>query len=145
MPAPNLTDAEVHAVMEEDRRDKLLRAIYDDGRYPPGAYIFVQDGLEFTNKMVDSPDRPPPRHVTGRELCEGLRELALRRWGMLARAVLNQWNIRGTRDFGEIVYFLVEFDQMATQESDTIADFDEVFDFDEAFDSYMIPLDAEDE
>ena len=34
------------------------------------------------------------RHVSGRELCWGLRDFALERWGLLARVVLNSWRVR---------------------------------------------------
>lgn len=128
--------------MEEERRDQLLQAIWDDGRYPPAAYAFVQEGFEYTNEVIGAAGQRESRHVSGQELCQGLRTLALRRWGLLAKTVLDHWNVHRTRDFGEIVYFLVRFDRMATQESDSINDFDDVYSFDDAFDSYLIPLDA---
>ncbi len=74
------------------------------------------------------------RHITGRQLCWGLRDLALNRWGMLARTVLESWNIRGTRDFGRIVFGFIELDMMRKQQDDRVEDFDDVFDFRDAFD-----------
>ena len=55
--------------------------------------------------------------------------------------VLKGWNIRRTRDFGEMVFLLTGIGLMGKQESDHIEDFDEVYDFNDAFGSYDIPLD----
>jgi len=74
------------------------------------------------------------RHVTGRELCWGLRDFALQRWGMLARTVLESWNVRRTADFGRIVFGFIEYDMMQKQPGDTETDFEDVYSFDEAFD-----------
>jgi uncharacterized repeat protein (TIGR04138 family) len=130
--------------MKTDLHQKLLKAIQADGRYPPAAYEFLHEGLAYTTRQVygDSAS-DEPRHVTGRQLCEGLRDLALQRWGALARLVLNRWNIYRTRDFGEMVYFLIDLGVMGKRDSDRIEDFDDVYDFREAFDSYTIPLDRQ--
>jgi uncharacterized repeat protein (TIGR04138 family) len=73
------------------------------------------------------------RHVGGRELCWALRDYAVHRWGMLARLVLESWNITTTADFGRIVFGFIEFDLMQKQEDDSIDDFTDVYSFDEAF------------
>ncbi|RME36334.1 MAG: hypothetical protein D6788_11810 [Planctomycetota bacterium] len=73
------------------------------------------------------------RHVSGRELCWALRDYALKRWGLLARTVLESWNIRSTEDFGRIVFGFIEFDMMRKQEGDSIEDFIDVYRFDEVF------------
>lgn len=130
--------------MPTDPREKLLQAIREDGRYPPEAYQFLHDGLEYTTRRVFGEQAPDEsQHVSGQQLCEGLRDLALERWGALAKVVLGSWNIRRTRDFGEMVYFLIGLGLMGRQESDRIEDFDDVYDFDEAFDSYHIACDDE--
>ncbi len=74
------------------------------------------------------------RHVTGQELCWGLRELALRRWGLLARTVLKGWNITETTDFGRIVFALVENGFLRKEPQDKLEDFQDVYDFEVAFD-----------
>ncbi len=74
------------------------------------------------------------RHVSGRELCWGLRDYALKRWGILARVVLETWNITRTVDFGRIVFGFIDFDMMRRQDDDSLEDFKEVYDFTEAFD-----------
>ena len=81
------------------------------------------------------------RHVSGQHLCWGLRNFAHKKFGALASAVLNHWNIRRTRDFGEIIFALVDNEFLQKQPNDSIDDFDEVYQFAEALDrSFKIDL-----
>ena len=118
---------------------KSLDEIVEDlGLYPREAFKFVQAGLSHTVEKIhadlaDDPDAS--RHVSGQQLCEGLREFALKEWGLLAHTVLKRWNITSTFDFGRIVFALVEYKHMAATEEDNIEDFRNVFDFKTAFDS----------
>ncbi len=75
------------------------------------------------------------RHISGRELCWGLRDYAQRRWGLLASTVLDSWNIRKTEDFGRIVFGFIAADLMQKQPDDSLDDFRDVFSFAEAFDA----------
>jgi uncharacterized repeat protein (TIGR04138 family) len=85
------------------------------------------------------------RHISGRELCWGLRDYALERWGLLARTVLESWRVKGTHDFGRIVFGFIDFDLMRKQPEDEVDDFREVYSFVEAFDEpFLIESDAED-
>lgn len=109
--------------------------IRKDGRYPREAFAFMQEGLNRAVKKVhgEAELAPGKRHVTGRQLCLAMRELAVENWGLLARLVLQRWNIRATIDFGNMVYLLIDHDLMAKTEEDSIEDFRDVFDFAEAF------------
>lgn len=107
------------------------------GRYPPEAYEFVNAALRFTAMHVHGAAALHPRrkrHVSGEDLCWGLRELARQRWGLLARTVLARWNITSTRDVGRIVFDLIDSGLMERQETDYLEDFDGVFRFRQAFD-----------
>ena len=73
------------------------------------------------------------RHVSGRELCWALRDYAQDRWGLMAKVVLDSWRIRGTLDFGRIVFGFIDFDMMRKQDNDTLTDFEDVYRFDDAF------------
>ena len=107
----------------------------DDGRFDARALKFVFEGLGTTIRQIREleEEQEGPRHITGDELAGGIAELAVERWGRLARMVLNQWGVKTTRDIGEIVYLMIENQWMTAQESDTIEDFDDVFDFEEVF------------
>src|SRR5262245_60499400 len=92
-------------VRKEESLDDIVEQV---GVYPEDAYLFVEQGLSYTvvkihgEKKKESPNAN--RHVSGQQLCEGIREYALRRWGLMARAVLTRWNITSTLDFGRIVF-----------------------------------------
>ena len=108
--------------------------IRQDGRYPPEAYAFLHDGLSHAAQTVHSEASPEgPRHVTGQQLCQALRDLAVQRYGLLARTVLSRWKIHGTIDFGNMVYLLIEGGFMKKTDEDSLEDFREVYDFSEAF------------
>ena len=110
-------------------KKKLETIARDDGRYHPGIVRFVYEGLGYTLKELVA----EPQHVSGQTLCDGLCELALRRWGRLSKLVLNNWGVRTTRDFGEIVFLLIDHKWMSAQPTDSIEDFNDVFDFQTAF------------
>jgi uncharacterized repeat protein (TIGR04138 family) len=100
-----------------------------EARYDERAYLFVLAALEFCQQRL--PDR---RHLTGRELAVGCRDLALQRYGVLARTVLDHWGVRDSLDIGEIVFTLVDVGLLMSQPNDTKDDFIGVFDFHQAFD-----------
>ncbi|MCZ6766522.1 MAG: hypothetical protein O7D32_06285 [bacterium] len=103
--------------------------------------MFEQGELpEEIQEFTDSLGGPQAlsRHVSGQELCWGLRDLAIKRWGLLARTVLTKWKVRHTEDFGKIVFALIEQGQLRKQLGDTLDDFKDVFDFNEAFDTSRI-------
>jgi len=114
---------------ERDDEQKLAQILLRDDRYGRDAYRFVQEGLEYTVQR-----RGRRGHVTGRELLEGLRDLARERFGLMARTVLNQWGVKTTADFGELVFNLVDEQIMSKQDSDSREDFADVYDFEETFD-----------
>lgn len=124
----------------EDSSNKILELVLRDGRYAPAAFEFLHHALERAAAKVHPDDSAQPRHVTGPQLCEALRELALERWGPLARDVLARWEIRSTRDFGEMVFLMISIGVMGRQESDSLSDFDNVYDFASAFARYEISL-----
>jgi uncharacterized repeat protein (TIGR04138 family) len=93
----------------------------------------VQAGLQYTVEKLHGDEHGKSRHVTGRELSEGLREFALMQWGLLARAVLARWNITRTDDFGRIVFQLVENGWLSKTDEDSPDDFRNVFSFATAF------------
>lgn len=122
-------------------REKTLdHVMLKVGIYPRDAYEFVQQGLGFTahrihGQMKVEPAAQTTRHVTGQQLCEGLRDYALAQWGLMARTVLSRWNVTSTLDFGRIVFALIDAGQFQKTDEDTIDDFKGVFDFRTAFDA----------
>src|SRR5437764_9937121 len=120
---------------QERSISQLKRLIDEVGVYPEEAYDFVQQGLHHTVQTIHGAqvEAGVSRHVSGQELCEGLREYALAQWGLLARTVLRRWNITSTLDFGTIVFSLIEIGHMQRTDEDTIDDFRNVYDFRSGF------------
>jgi uncharacterized repeat protein (TIGR04138 family) len=110
-------------------RDGIMDRIrLRERRYDERAYLFVLAGLEFCQQRLTE-----RRHITGQELAEGCRDLALERFGVMSKLVLEHWGIRSTTDIGNIVFALVELGMLLSQPNDSIADFEGVFDFNQAF------------
>ncbi len=132
-------------------------------KYPPGAFEFLRRGLDYTVSRLHGPPPTPPtpptpfigpgpspgggggggsgeggvealdRHVSGRDLCFGLRDFALEEYGLLARTVLKSWRLYSSADFGRVVYTLVDQGIWFKTEEDSFDDFIDVFSFAEAF------------
>ena len=116
---------------------ELIRA--KDTRFHRDAYFFVREALDYTQKNITTRNRGRVRHVTGQELLHGIREFALSQFGPMAMTVLEEWGIRQCRDFGEIVFNMVEIGLLAKTEKDSRADFEESYDFYEAFRAPFLP------
>ncbi|HEY7728178.1 MAG TPA: Minf_1886 family protein [Candidatus Eisenbacteria bacterium] len=114
--------------MAIDLETALLDLSQKHGRYRANAYKFVMDAVQFTVNRL-----PERRHVTGRELLHGLRDLALQAFGPMAKTVFEQWGVQRTEDFGTIVFQLVEAGLLGKTEADTPGDFARGYDFNEAF------------
>ena len=97
-------------------------------RFHERAYLFVLAALEYS--QVRLAER---RHITGRELAAACRDLALERFGVMARLVLEHWGVRCTADIGDVVFTLVDLGLLISQPTDRREEFADVFDFDEAF------------
>ncbi len=117
---------------------KLEEIVRRDSRFAYEAYEFVFAALAHTQQLLD---RVPPDegtrpdqdyHVSGRELVLGVRDLAVREFGFMARTVFRMWGIDRTGDFGAIVFNLIEAGLMSKTSQDDVRDFEDVFDLDES-------------
>ncbi|MBA3315492.1 MAG: hypothetical protein M3552_06475 [Planctomycetota bacterium] len=108
-------------------------------RYHRNAYHFVFSALQFTqeklNRTASHVLHEEDAHINGPELCEGLRELALQKFGLLTKTVLRSWGVTSTDDIGRIVFELIERGEMRKTDQDTPDDFFDIYDFEAAFDS----------
>jgi uncharacterized repeat protein (TIGR04138 family) len=146
-------------------RDHLASVVARDSRYSIEAYLFVLEALRRgrgrklkelrKQREKERPSRPRNRpetekegqpddpeesgHVTGRELCLAVRQLALRHYGSLAMRVLAEWGIGSTSDIGEIVYNMIASGDLDKTPSDKRSDFDGVFDFATALQTTSLP------
>ena len=96
--------------------------------YSERAYAFVLAALHRQLAGLAA-----PRHVSGSEVAGAVRDLAVERFGPLAREVLEHWGVHSTGDMGEIVFALVDCGVLIKQPGDTREDFEGLYSFEEAF------------
>lgn len=112
--------------------DALLDRLRErNPRFHETAYVFVLSALHYVIEHL-----PEPRHISGAELAGGVRDLAIERFGPMARTVIEHWGIQATVHVGDIVFALIDCGVLIKQEEDSRDDFADVFDFDEAFSGY---------
>ncbi len=94
-------------------------------RYAREAYGFVVAALGETVAALPAARREDPaaRHLSGRELLDGVVGLAAREFGGLAPMVFREWGVLSGEDVGEIVFELVRAGQLSARPEDTPADF----------------------
>lgn len=106
--------------MLTDTLEKLREMTEKDGRYRSDAYFFVLDALE---RVIRNSQEF--RHVSGRELLQGIQDEAAEQFGPMAPSVLEYWGIENSLDFGRIVFKMVEQGLLLKQETDALSDFED--------------------
>lgn len=107
---------------------KIDRIISRDKRYKTQAYSFVMAAVEHTINLLEE-----PRHVTAGELLDGIRGSAMKQYGPMAKQVFNFWGVTETRDFGNIVYNLIDEGLLSKNDEDSLEDFASIYDFTKVF------------
>jgi uncharacterized repeat protein (TIGR04138 family) len=113
---------------QKDFLREITKICSRDRDFKPDAYEFVMEALHFTQKKLKK-----ETHVSGKELLEGMRELAIDKWGPMAKTVLKHWGIEKTQDIGRIVFNMIASELLSKTEEDSIEDFKDVYDFAQAF------------
>jgi len=108
--------------------ETIENLIKRDSRYKIDAYNFVLEALNYTVSELKK-----SRHVSGRELLEGIKQYARDQFGPMARTVLAHWGVNRAEDFGYIVFNLVEAKVLSKTEQDSINDFKNGYDFKKVF------------
>lgn len=119
----------------EETIQRIRAIVRLHGRYALDAYVFLLEALSYALEQVRKSGRTG--HIDGRELLVHLRAHARERFGWLARTVFEQWGVKTTADFGEIVFQLAEADLLSRQDSDKLEDFRDVFDFAELEEKFL--------
>lgn len=99
-------------------------------RFGEAAYWFVLEALQVCLQRLGD-----PRHVSGSELADAVRDLAIERFGPLARIVLEHWGMHSTADIGDVVFLLVDHGVLTKQESDRREDFEGLWSFEQVFEA----------
>ena len=120
--------------MQEVNFDEVLdKILTQDPRFQRDAYLFLREALEFTQKLINKERGNVRQPVTGRELLDGIRQYALQQFGPMTITVFEEWGLRTSKDFGDIVFNMVEGGLLAKTETDTREDFKDGYNFTDAF------------
>ncbi len=107
-------------------------------RYHRDAFQFVFAALRHAQRLLDrlpaNDAEEDKAHISGPEMLEGVRDLAIIEFGLLANSVFQHWGVRSTADFGNIVFELIDRGEMRKTPHDRLRDFSDVYDFVDAFD-----------
>jgi uncharacterized repeat protein (TIGR04138 family) len=90
----------------------------DERAYADAAYAFLLEALAEVRQRLARAG-----HVSGAELLAGIARLGAERYGPLAALVFREWGITSSRDFGNMVYELIERGVLFQQPQDSIEDF----------------------
>ena len=118
---------------------KVKTILQKDKRYSEDAYEFVNDAVIYTVEKSKKKPKTENKHITGRELLDGVIEFALREFGPLAFDVLSKWGINEGVSIGNIVFNMVKYQILSTSEEDSIEDFKNYPSFEQIFDKYFRP------
>ena len=99
-----------------------------DGRYSEYAFLLVLSSVEMQIRMIGE-----KRHISGEELLEGVRVMATRQYGPMAKEVLNHWGVYSTRDIGMIVFALIDAGLLEAGDDDSLEHFEDGYDFKRVF------------
>jgi len=128
--------------------DEILdQIVAKDRRYQRDAYMFLREALDYTQKTVVKPPRETRegskeeevRHVSGQELLQGIRALAIDQFGPMVLSVFAEWGITRCEDFGELVFNMVDNRLLAKTKDDSREDFKGGYDFEETFRQPFLP------
>ena len=107
-------------------KEDYTEILKKDDRYDPRAYDFVLEVIHFASTDAKG-------HVTGQELLNYFRDMALDAYGPLAYTVLNDWGVRCCEDVGAIVFNLYDAKRIGKTDSDSPEDFVGGFNFKHEF------------
>jgi uncharacterized repeat protein (TIGR04138 family) len=120
--------------MQEVNFDEVLDQILArNPAYARDSYHFIREALDFTQKLISKENKGKVRHVTPAELLDGIRQHALQQFGPMTLTVFEEWGIHQCKDFGEMVFIMIESGLLAKTEKDSREDFQGGYDFTEAF------------
>tara|TARA_B100002019_G_C20995427_1_gene462665 strand:- start:32 stop:430 length:399 start_codon:yes stop_codon:yes gene_type:complete len=130
--------------MSDKNFPEVIKEIHaSDPRYGKGAYYFIREALDHTLKKLKKDQSKNKGHVSGTQLLDGIRDYALDRFGPMTLTLMEHWNIQKCRDFGDIVFNLVDFGILGRTENDSLEDFEGGYSFEEAFELPFQPKDLE--
>ncbi len=124
--------------MQYSFEDAVEAIVARHPEYKAEAYGFMRQALDAASEHFHKCPSSP--HLSAEELYLGACAFALDEYGPLARLVLARWGITSSKDFGAIVYNLIEAGIFGKQEGDTREQFDSLQSLAELLDApYVLP------
>ena len=106
-----------------DLEEAIRRIRAKDNRYDGNLYGFVLLALEYTCSGLGE-----HRHVSAKELVEGMCGYAKEVYGLMAYTFLSRWGIHSTRDLGTAVFHLIDEGVLFKRDRESVDDFDDILD-----------------
>lgn len=116
--------------------------VQKDPRFDKDAYFFLKEVLEHTSGEGKKQQEPQCRHVTGQQLLEGVRKVALAQFGPMVPTVFEAWGVQRGEDFGDMVYSLIDAGFFRKSPQDSPEDFAGGYSFHDAFVAPFLPSSA---
>ena len=126
----------MHEMSFEEAVEKVVAL---DPLHARDGYFFLREALDYTQKNLGKDSHGRFRHVTVKELLEGIRAFGLAEYGPMAITVFEEWGIRSGRDLGAIVFNLIDIGFLLKTEHDNRASFEDCYDFYTAFSKPFLP------
>ena len=104
--------------------EKLVSVAKTEGSvYHPDAYCFVFFLIGELGRFEDSP-------LSAMEIMRGLKVMGWLEYGLLATEVFKKWGVKEGKDFGFIIYHLIDAGLLKKSQDESIQDFTRGFSFD---------------
>ncbi len=107
-------------------REDYADILKEDARFDTRAYDFVMEAIHVASEDAQG-------HVSGHELLDYFRDLALDAFGPLAYTTLGEWGVHSCEDVGAIVFNLYNSRRIGKTDSDSPEDFVGGFSFKSEF------------
>ena len=122
--------------MEPTLEQRITELTAKEPAFAPDAYSFVAEAVTYTAKQLREKEKregkpgaaPSRRHLSALELLHGARDCAREEFGAVAGNVLREWGIVTARDFGRVVYLLIDAGVLSASPEDDPRDFEIDFD-----------------
>lgn len=118
--------------MDSNFIETVSRIIDNDPRYAADAYEFISNAVNYTSRKLDRAKEKDSdkRHISAKELLDGISEYAIKEFGPMAGEVFKNWGLTSARAIGDVVFNMVTEKLLRASEKDSIDDFSIDFDFD---------------
>ena len=108
---------------KQNFQDAVEALVARDPRFKADAYGFLREALTATMNDLQRKNEDLDPHVSGPELLEGFRDLALQRFGPMTNTVMEEWGLSSCEDIGTMVFLLIDAGVFGKSDTDSPSDF----------------------